>query len=361
MAKKPASVLTPDALPEIVKNGIAGAYVFFGDEDYLKTVWLDRIAKSVMTSEGFEIFNRFSVSFTDEKSGAAKLADALFASPMMQEKTLVEVHDLAVSGARSSVIDTLCETLSHISPDTVAIVIFRSDELSFDYKIEQSPVYKKLSQVASVVEFDLLPDAKLVAWAKKLLAAKKITISDGAAGVLVDMCSRRMFSLLGETEKLAAYKKYGDGSSSVTEEDVRTVCTQNAKDELPFAMSDAASKWNLKEILSVFEMSRDQQEEPISVVSKLGRIYADMLKMKAALDGGMTVSSAAKALGMNEYRAGLVARSVQNVPVAVIENALLLTYETDIRLKSTQTDKWVLLDGLAAKIYTPRSLRGENA
>ena len=215
MAKKPASVLTPDALPEIVKNGIAGAYVFFGDEDYLKTVWLDRIAKSVMTSEGFEIFNRFSVSFTDEKSGAAKLADALFASPMMQEKTLVEVHDLAVSGARSSVIDTLCETLSHISPDTVAIVIFRSDELSFDYKIEQSPVYKKLSQVASVVEFDLLPDAKLVAWAKKLLAAKKITISDGAAGVLVDMCSRRMFSLLGETEKLAAYKKYGNGSYSL--------------------------------------------------------------------------------------------------------------------------------------------------
>lgn len=361
MAKKPSSVLTPDALPEIVKNGISGAYVFFGDEDYLKSVWLDRIAKSVMTAEGFEIFNRFSVSFADERAGASKLADALFASPMMQDKTLVEVRDFAVSGAKSSVIDSLCETLSQISPDTVAIVIFRSDELAFDYKIEQSPVYKKLSQVATVVEFDLLSDAKLIAWAKKLLAAKKITMTDNAAHVLMDMCSRRMFSVLGETEKLAAYKKYGDGENLVTEEDVRKICTQNAKDELPFAMSDAASKWNLKEILSVFEMSRDQQEEPISVVSKLGRIYVDMLKMKAALDCGMSVPSAAKALGMNEYRAGLVAGSVQNVPTSVIENALLLTYETDVRLKSTQTDKWVLLDELAAKIYTPRSLRGENA
>ena len=83
-----------------------------------------------------------------------------------------------------------------------------------------------------------------------------------------------------------------------------------------------------------------------------------MLKMKTALMSGLSVTAAAKALGMNEYRARIVARSVENVPLSVIENAVLLAYRTDVALKRTQTDKWVLPDKLAAEIYTPKSLRG---
>ena len=131
--------------------------------------------------------------------------------------------------------------------------------------------------------------------------------------------------------------------------------------KVPFAMSDAAAKWNLKEILGVFRDARDRHDEPITLVAQLGKIYAEMLRMKAALDSGMTVPVIAKTFGMNEYRAKLVAESVKNVPISAIENAVLMTYETDVKLKSTQTDKWVLLDELAAKIYTPRSLREQYA
>ena len=83
-----------------------------------------------------------------------------------------------------------------------------------------------------------------------------------------------------------------------------------------------------------------------------------MLKMKTAALAGMPQSSLARALGMNEYRAKLVYKSVENVPVAVIENAVLETYKTDVALKSTVSDKWGLVYELAAKIYTPKSLRG---
>lgn len=358
MPKPKSDILTPDALPELLSRGISGVFVFFGDEDYLKTVWLERIAKTVMSAEGFELFNRFSVSFSDEKKGLSQLADALFASPMMQDKTLVEVHDLSLSLAKPSTLDLLCSSLSVASEDTVAIVIFRADELEADYRFSQSPIYKKLSAVSTLVKFDALPDGKLEAWAKKLLSAKKLFLRDDAAKLLVGMCSGKMMNIFGETEKLAAYKKYSlGGSIEITAEDVGEVCCQSAKDEAPFAMSDAASKWNLREMTSALSMCRDLQEEPVAVVAKLGKIYVDMLKIKTALVSGQTVTSAAKSLGMNEYRAKLLAQSVSAVPVAVIENALLLTYETDVKLKSTQTDKWVLIDRLAASIYTPKSLR----
>lgn len=357
MAKMPKDTLTPDALPEIVKNGISGAYVFFGEEDYLKNVWLSRIEKAVMTAEGFELFNRFSVSFSDERAGASMLADALFAAPMMQEKTLVDIRDITVIGTKSPALDEICRALESVGEETVVIVFFRSDELVFDYRPEQSPIYKKLSAVAKPINFDLLSDAKLSTWIKKLLSERKLTISPAAISILLDMCSRRMYAVSGEVEKLAAYKKFSGGSTEITDVDVKNVCTQNAKDEIPFAMSDAASKWNLKEILGVFGDARDRQDEPLTIVAQLGRIYTEMLRVKAALDSGMSSAAVAKALGINEYRAGLVCNSVKNVPIDIIENAVLLTYDTDVKLKSTQTDKWVLLDELAAKIYTPKSLR----
>ena len=84
MAKTESKILSPDALPDIISSGKAETLVFFGDEDYLKTVWTERISKAVMTADGFDVFNRFSVSLSDEKSGLSSLADALFAAPMMQ-------------------------------------------------------------------------------------------------------------------------------------------------------------------------------------------------------------------------------------------------------------------------------------
>lgn len=362
MAKAESKILAPDALGEIVRAGKSETLVFFGEEDYLKTVWSERIAKAVMTAEGFEIFNRFNISFSDEKSGLSSLTDALFASPMMQEHTLIEVCDLSSLAGRATAIDALAGALSGGSGDAVVILNFRSDELDADYRFEQTALYKKLSPVAKFVKFDLLSEGKLVTWAKKLISDKdkRLYLTDEGALALISLCSGRMLAILSETEKLAAYKNYAvtGEATPITEEDVRTVCVQNAKDDMPFAMSNAAAKWNLREMLAVFDFCRDMREEPVSVIAKLGKIYSEMLKMKTALMSGLSVTAAAKSLGMNEYRARIVARSVENVPLSVIENAVLLAYRTDVALKSTQTDKWVLLDKLAAEIYTPKSLRG---
>ena len=50
MAKAESKILSPDALGEIVRAGKSETLVFFGEEDYLKTVWSERIAKVVMTA-----------------------------------------------------------------------------------------------------------------------------------------------------------------------------------------------------------------------------------------------------------------------------------------------------------------------
>ena len=87
--KKPSgtnAILTPEALAAEIKSGALGAYIFFGEEDYLKSYYRDEIYKSIM-EEGLEAFNYFAVSFSPavqtKEEALSRLADAVQAFPMM--------------------------------------------------------------------------------------------------------------------------------------------------------------------------------------------------------------------------------------------------------------------------------------
>lgn len=337
---------------------LCGAYIFFGEEDYLKTYAVNKIKSAVMQAEGFEIFNFFDISFQDFQAGMSKLSDALFASPMMQDKTFVLVRDISASDLKGNALEAFYETVGRASKETVLVVSFRSSELEADYQFERSALYKKLSQKTEFIRFETLSRGKAAAWAKKRVSAAKLLLTDEASEVLTDMCAGRLLVIEGETDKLIAYKNYVRGENGKIDiEDVKKICSQSAADEAPFALTDAAGKWNLTAVLSVLSDCRDRREEPITVIARLSKLYSEMLWLKTARDAGLTIQAAAKKMGMNEWRAGIVYRSVEKVPVSIIEKAILKTYEADVRLKSTQTDKWVVLEKLAADIYTPKSLR----
>ena len=122
-------------------------------------------------------------------------------------------------------------------------------------------------------------------------------------------------------------------------------------------MSNAAYKWSLREMIEVFRKARDDREEPIMVLSMLISIYSDMLMFKAALNSGLSFPQACEETKIKGYRANLINDAVSKPNISIIENALNEAYRTDVKLKSETTDSWVLLDMLAARIYTPASLR----
>ena len=62
-AKTSVGNLTPEMLSREIKKGILGAFVFYGEEDFLKSHYRDEIYKSVI-EEGFEVFNYYAISFS---------------------------------------------------------------------------------------------------------------------------------------------------------------------------------------------------------------------------------------------------------------------------------------------------------
>ncbi len=353
--------LKPEELAAEIKGGkLCGAYVFFGDEDYLKRHYLSEVYKSIMTAEGLDVFNYGKISFSavsgGRDAGFAALASSLSSFPMAQEKRLTEIHDLAVDGLPASALDMLCENLSAADDTNILILCLRKNEWTFDYKTESSQEFKKLSSAAKLVRFDIQSKSKLKAWASRHLVHEGIAASDAALDILTDMCGLEMSVIAEETAKLCFYA-HGIGRKEITEADVRAVVSQAMTSEAPpFAMLEAAQKWSIADMYAVTDRARDLREEPISVVAKLGRILCDMLRVKAGLEAGMNTAQIAKETKMKEYSVSKYAAAVAKAPVGKLEEAVRLACETDAALKSTQSDGFVLIDMLVAKIYTPRSL-----
>lgn len=363
-----SAILTPDALAVEIKNGALGSYIFFGEEDYLKSHYRDEIYKSIM-EEGLEIFNYFPISFSPavqtKEEAMSRLADAVQAIPMMQDKKLIVASDLAPASLSKDLLDALATALrrANESDDTVCILYCRADELEADYKFETSALYKKLSPSAKMVQFDLQPRGKLLSWTKRHFTKETILMTDEAAGALVDLTAGRMTPLSFEIEKLICYAKYVKGGepSRIEYEDVLKIAVPSAQDEVPFAMLNAAQSWKLTEILAVLNAAREKREEPIVVLAGLSRILLDMLMIKTASEAALSPADIAKTMKMKDFRVTKYLSSITKVPLSVIENAVKLSYETDRALKSTPQDPWLLLDTLAVKIYAPKSLRSADS
>ena len=102
---------------------------------------------------------------------------------------------------------------------------------------------------------------------------------------------------------------------------------------------------------------RDQREEPVVVVSKMAKVYTEMLFIKSLMITGMNAQDISKKMKMNAFRVEKYVASLEKAPITVIENAIKEIYELDLALKSTQSDPWLLIELFVAKVYLPKSMR----
>lgn len=361
--KKNVFIMSGDAFERESEKGVFGAFLFFGEDDYLKERALSKLRERILSAEGFELFNHFDISFSGASNLSrdelfASLSDAVDALPMMQEQKLIEIHDLNVDKLNAAEMGYLTDACKKAGEDTVMIIFCRENELDCGYRFEVQANFVKLSGAAKPVRFQTLPKARLASYAKKYLLKEDIKMSDGAASTLCDMCACKMMALTGELSKLSAYySTVTDGEKIVNEADVRRICSETTGEETPFALVDAMQKWKLVGVLEVLRTMRDQREEPVVVVSKMAKVYMEMLFIKSLMITGMNAQDISKKMKMNAFRVEKFVLSLEKAPITVIENAIKEIYELDLALKSTQSDPWLLIELFVAKVYLPKSMR----
>ena len=327
-------IIKEDAFRKQLKKGLEGAYLFFGDEDYLKSFSLKSARALVCNDPSFAIFNDIQIDPLDYSPNT--LVNALMPMPMMEEKKIVTINGLALSSIKGTEFDGLIEAISAIKEYDYNILIISVPAGLIDEGVlpkAPSKALLALSDVMTPVHFEAISGARLVAWVAKHFEHNGVSATPKVCELLIDKCGKSMFTLSGETEKLAFYVLQNN-RTEVTADDVENVaCSVLTSDA--YALANAILDSRYSDAIDALNVMKFKRIDPIFVLPEVSRVICDLFTIKVLQDEGHNTSEISRILKMNEYRIKIHAASAASKSRESFERALLLCSEADLNLKNS--------------------------
>ncbi|MBQ9692716.1 MAG: DNA polymerase III subunit delta [Clostridia bacterium] len=338
-------IINSSDLKDKIKFGLNGIYFFFGEEEYMKQFYLSEIRKSVFGGDEDGIFRHKKISCIDFDT--EKMTDALQTSALgfFEGKTLCELHEIQFSSLKESEWKALISMLEDASPDVITVIYTVKDEFDEGF-IPKNPskALQRLAEVAVPVHFPRESDLKLAKWTSRHFISEKLSFEKGVCELMVTRCGRDMFVLSNEIEKVSAYVK-ACGRSTVTAEDVKTVCCQNMEINA-FDFSNALLESDTDKAMAILSDMKLRKEKPVMILGSVTKVIADLYTVKTLIDSGLNDREISKELKMHEYKLGIYKRSAAKRSAVRLKKLLRFCCDTDVKLKSTSLESYTELDKL---------------
>ena len=329
-----------------IKSKPGQGYIFFGEEDYMKSFALKLAKETLSPDPSFSFFNE--ISFDALSYSPDALLDALMPLPMMAERKLITVTGLDLNAMKPGEVDALCSTLAKLEDYDYNTVIISTASDRFDVgnlPKKPSTLFKKLSECLTPVNFEKNTPARLASWVGKHFEHNGARASAETCSFVIDYCGRNMFNLASETEKLSFYV-LANGRQEVTKNDVLLVATPAAEYDA-FAFTNAIGARRREEALDILREFKFKKVDPIIIMSEITRTVCDILSVMVLKEDGFTSKEISDALKIHEYRVSLM---LKNSPKAdVCKRMLTLCREADLELKQSR-DGYAMLEKLICTI-----------
>ena len=314
-----------------------GAYLFYGEEDYLKHRYREKIRATIVTDEGMAPFNHSIITSLDKLQGELEML------PMMADCRLVEVEDVSFQKLNKDTLEALATMLKSCQ-DAVVIFYTRNDEFSPGTQKKPSEAMKILSEAVNIVEFPKQTAAKLAAWASKHFIASGTFATNELCHALIERAGTDMNVLANEIAKVSAYA-LSHGETHITAEMIRKIVTPYLESGA-FDFVNAIMEGNTTRAFVLFSDRRAKREKPIEILSSISRVISELLQVKVYTEAGMSAKEIAAVMKKNEYAVKLQQNACRTRSLASLKRAATLCYETDVKLKSKSIDKYTLLERL---------------
>ncbi len=338
------NVISGAELKDKIKFGLSGAYLFFGEEEFMKHHYLVSVRNAILGGENdFFCHKRISCAEFDTE----KITDALTTSSLgfSEGKTLCELHEIQFNSLKEAEWKALIDMLTQASEDVVTVIYTTPDEFDGGNLPKMpSKALSRIGEVVTPVHFPREGELKLVKWVAKHFMAEKLSFENGACEFLIERCGKDMYALTGEIDKLCAYVKY-NGRDRVEKSDITNICSHNMEINA-FDFSNALLESNADRAYAILSDMKQRKEKPIIILSSVTKAVSEMYAVKILADGGMTDAEISKKLKIHSYRVGLYRKSTQRRRPERLSDILRLCTETDIKLKSTAMEDYTEIDKL---------------
>lgn len=325
-----------------IKDNADGSYLFYGEEDYLKSHALKSFKDAMGLDEALEIFNLITIDVLDYDP--EKLIDALSMPPMMAEKKLVVVSGLNIkkmnrgkseggdgaAGELSSLIDAI-KHLEEFDYNNLIIIIPAGNITEDEPKKKLPAALASLSEHLTPVKFEASTPQKLALWVARHFEHHGIKARSEDCAFLVSFCGRDMFILSSEVEKLSLYAK-SQRRDYVLHEDISLVCSAEMEYGA-FEFSNAILEGRKNDALSILRVMKFKQIEPLAIMGELSGIFSDLLKIKILLGAGKNLQQIEQETKMNAYKVKLYVGSARKMELSRLQTIVLAATEADLAMK----------------------------
>ena len=270
---------------DIKKGEFKSVYLLYGEEEYLKKQYRDRLKNAIAGDD------TMNYSYYDSDNASVKdIIDVCETLPFFAQKRLVIMEN---TGFLKSSNDELADYIKHI-PDYLVVVMVEKDV------DKRNKVYKAVDSVGYICEMKPQTTVTLEKWIAGLLAKDNLKISREACDLILDKTGAGMDYIRQETEKLVSYCQ---GRDVVTVEDVEKVCTTQTTSHI-FDMISAIANKKQQQALDLYYDLLELKEPPMRILYLIVRQFNGILQAKELAARGLSSKEIASAIKVAPFVAG---------------------------------------------------------
>lgn len=310
---------------QLKEKGISGAYLFYGEELYLRDLYIEKI-RAVVEKDGFEEFNLITLDGREMTIDIA--ADAIESYPMISEKKLVIIRDSGIfKKAKEEETEFWSNELKSL-PD-YCVLLFVEDNVD-----KRSSIYKALSKTGTVTEFAYLKPYELTAFVQAEALKAKKKMSKDVIEYFVSICQEGLINLKNELDKLISAADEEITKSLVQETVAKSLSVQI------FEITDNIMVKNADKVFEILAGLKTMKESAFTILYLINSTFDKMLLSKLMLEDGASVRDVEARLGLPSFIAKKYYNGARNFSAEFLTERVKSVPEIDLAIKKGKISEW---------------------
>ena len=317
------------SLNEDLKTGkFKQVYLLFGEENYLKKQYKDRLTKALISEEDTMNYAYYEGKGIDVR----EIIDLAETMPFFSERRLIVIEN---SGFFKNATSELAEYMKDI-PETTYFV-FVETELD-----KRSKLFKAVKDKGRIVELARQDEKTLVRWIYGNVKKEGKQITESSIYYLLSKCGTDMENLQKEMEKLFCYTL---DKEVIQIEDIDTICTTQITNEI-FDMVNAVAEKKQKRALDRYYDLLALKEPAMRILYLLSRQFRLLMEVKEMTGQGYDKKSIASKSGLHPFAVGKYIEQSRRFSKKELRNILEDSVDIEERVKTGR-----LQDVLAVELF----------
>lgn len=283
------------SLNEDIKTGqFKNVYLLFGEEDYLKKQYKNRLTKAILPDG-----DTMNYAYYEGKGiPVPEIIDLAETMPFFAERRLIVIEN---SNFFKNATPELADYIKGM-PET-ACFLFVENEVD-----KRGKLYKAVKDKGRIVELGRQDEKTLVMWLAGQMKRESKRVQESTLKYLLSKTGTDMENLEKELEKLFCYTI---DREEIFAEDVDAICTEQITNKI-FEMVEAVANKQQKKALDYYYDLLALKEPPMRILYLLTRQFRLLLEVQTLVKRGYGKKQVAETAGIHPFVAGKYIEQCRN-------------------------------------------------